>query len=168
MVVQAIGSEVAAETRRSAEMNAPAKTVALWRTEANEVNIGNPFSSFHRARHWARATMNAWGVPITKYRYISVCQPLCTRRYIAQFTLNWSFLPRSSAKYGEPCPEMDRRYSCSAHIRSARAGASGDGLFLGGDSHVLSLEFLGHCSTGSPAGPTDLRLACRLRCRAPR
>ena len=44
--VQAIGSEVAAETRRSAEMNAPAKTVAVWRTDANEVNIGNPFSFF--------------------------------------------------------------------------------------------------------------------------
>jgi hypothetical protein len=43
---QAIGSEVAAETSRSAEMNAPAKIVAVSRTEVNEVNIGKPLWHF--------------------------------------------------------------------------------------------------------------------------
>jgi hypothetical protein len=40
--LQAIGSEVAAETSRSAETNAPAKRVAVSRAEAKEANIGNP------------------------------------------------------------------------------------------------------------------------------
>jgi hypothetical protein len=43
---QAIGSDVAAETSRSAEMKAPAKTVAVSRTEAKEANIGNPLDAF--------------------------------------------------------------------------------------------------------------------------
>jgi len=38
----AIGSEVAAETNRSAVMNAPAKAVAVWRA-VEEINISNPF-----------------------------------------------------------------------------------------------------------------------------
>src|SRR5690348_3279735 len=40
--LQAIGSEVAAETSRSAEMKAPANTVADWRAEVREAIIGNP------------------------------------------------------------------------------------------------------------------------------
>jgi hypothetical protein len=40
--VQAIGSEVAAETSRSAETSAPARTVAVSRAEAKEANIGIP------------------------------------------------------------------------------------------------------------------------------
>jgi hypothetical protein len=39
----AIGSEVAAETSRSAEMKAPANTVAVSRTEVKEANIIEPF-----------------------------------------------------------------------------------------------------------------------------
>jgi hypothetical protein len=43
-MVQAIGSEVAAETSSSAEMNVPAMIVAVSRAEANEANIGKtPF-----------------------------------------------------------------------------------------------------------------------------
>jgi hypothetical protein len=38
----AIGSEVAAETSRSAEKNAPAKTVAVSRTDVREANIVEP------------------------------------------------------------------------------------------------------------------------------
>jgi len=41
-MVQAIGSEVAAETNRSVVMNAPAKAVAVWRAEATVVNICIP------------------------------------------------------------------------------------------------------------------------------
>jgi hypothetical protein len=37
--LQAIGSEVAAETSRSAEMKAPAKIVAFSRAEVNILNI---------------------------------------------------------------------------------------------------------------------------------
>jgi len=37
--LQAIGSEVAAETSRSAEMKAPAKIVAFSRAEVNMLNI---------------------------------------------------------------------------------------------------------------------------------
>lgn len=40
-LAQAIGNEVAAETRRSAETNAPAKIVTVSRTEA-KVNIVKP------------------------------------------------------------------------------------------------------------------------------
>src|SRR5215213_8339332 len=40
--LQAIGSEVAAETSRSAEMKAPANRVADSRAEMKEANIGNP------------------------------------------------------------------------------------------------------------------------------
>ena len=40
--LQAIGSEVAAETSRSAERNAPAKTVAVSRAEAKVANIEKP------------------------------------------------------------------------------------------------------------------------------
>jgi hypothetical protein len=43
--IHAIGSEVAAETSSIAERNAPAKTVAVWRTEAM-LNIGNPLDPF--------------------------------------------------------------------------------------------------------------------------
>jgi hypothetical protein len=44
MAVQAIGTDVAAETNRSAVTNAPAKAVAVWRAEAMEANIlQNPF-----------------------------------------------------------------------------------------------------------------------------
>jgi hypothetical protein len=40
--LQAIGSEVAAETSRSAEMNAPAIMVAAWRAESKEANMDIP------------------------------------------------------------------------------------------------------------------------------
>ena len=40
--LQTIGSEVAAETSRSAVRNAPANTVAAWRAEAKVENIGKP------------------------------------------------------------------------------------------------------------------------------
>jgi len=39
ITLQAIGSEVAAETSRSAEMKAPANTVAVSRAEAKVANI---------------------------------------------------------------------------------------------------------------------------------
>jgi hypothetical protein len=70
--VQAIGSDVAAETNRSAVMSAPAKTVAVSRAVVNEVNIGNPFSSSWRSTHWTDANNNAGGVPIQEYRYFSM------------------------------------------------------------------------------------------------
>jgi hypothetical protein len=50
--LQAIGSEVAAEISRSAEMNVPAKIVAVSRAEVKVVNIGNPLDIWrpdHRA-----------------------------------------------------------------------------------------------------------------------
>jgi hypothetical protein len=40
--LQAIGNEVAAETSRSAERNAPAKTVAVSRAEVKVANIEKP------------------------------------------------------------------------------------------------------------------------------
>src|SRR6185312_17448659 len=45
-VRQAIGSEVAAETSRSAVMKAPAKTVAVWRAEESALNIGQTLLHF--------------------------------------------------------------------------------------------------------------------------
>src|SRR5437868_5048201 len=51
MRVQAIGSEVAADTSRSAEMKAPAKSVAVSRAVVREANIGKtPFSIWSRTR----------------------------------------------------------------------------------------------------------------------
>lgn len=63
-------------------MNAPAKTVAVWRTDANEVNIGNPFL-FHRTRHRARAIINARGMPIRKISYFSVLETFQWLRFVA-------------------------------------------------------------------------------------
>jgi hypothetical protein len=64
-MVQAIGSEVAAETSSSAEMNVPAMIVAVSRAEANEANIGKTplhFSGGTDLRTDAR--YNARSVPI--------------------------------------------------------------------------------------------------------
>lgn len=90
-------------------MNAPAKTVAVWRTEVNEVNIGNPFS-FHRARHWARAIINAWGVPIQEMPYYSVPRSFATRETLAQCTVSWLFSPQRR-------PELARGSSPSWSLR---------------------------------------------------
>jgi hypothetical protein len=89
---QAIGSEVAAETSRSAEMNAPAKTVAVWRTDENDVNIGNPFSFFSDPPS-GRAMINARGVPIQESRYFSVYEPIGRRAFIGKFAASWLFSP---------------------------------------------------------------------------
>jgi hypothetical protein len=72
--LQAIGSEVAAETSRSADRKAPATTVAVSRAEISEANIfQNPFCiSCLEPDHRVRANSNAWAVPIEKCRYISV------------------------------------------------------------------------------------------------
>jgi hypothetical protein len=71
-MAQAIGSDVAAETSRSAERNAPAKIVAVSRTEAKE-NMGEPFCIvFVEPDHRVRAHINAGAVPIQKNRCFSV------------------------------------------------------------------------------------------------
>jgi len=44
--LQAIGSEVAAETNRSAVTNAPANMVAFSRIELSEANISKPLLHF--------------------------------------------------------------------------------------------------------------------------
>ena len=62
--LQAIGSEVAAETSRSAEMKAPANRVADSRAEVKEANIGNPLCIFVDPTIGPMPLINAWGVPI--------------------------------------------------------------------------------------------------------
>jgi hypothetical protein len=64
--LQAIGSvEVAAETSRSAEMKAPATTVAVSRAEISEANIvKTPLHSVFEPDHRVRATNIAKAVPI--------------------------------------------------------------------------------------------------------
>jgi hypothetical protein len=68
----AIGNEVAAETSRSAEMNAPAKTVAVSRMEVKEANIVEPLFQSVEPDHRVRAHDNARAVPDQKSRYLSV------------------------------------------------------------------------------------------------
>jgi hypothetical protein len=63
--LQAIGSEVAAETSRSAERNAPAKIVAVSRMEAMLNMVITPLALFG-TDHRARAFINAGVVPIGK------------------------------------------------------------------------------------------------------
>jgi len=55
-VLQAIGSEVAAETNRSAVMNAPARAVAALRVELKDMNILRPLNFVVRPDH--RATQH--------------------------------------------------------------------------------------------------------------
>jgi hypothetical protein len=61
--LQAIGSEVAAETSRSAEMKAPAKIVAVSRIEVNVIGK-TPLPSCPSPTFGPDAKINAWGVPI--------------------------------------------------------------------------------------------------------
>jgi hypothetical protein len=68
----AIGNEVAAETSRSAEMNAPAKTVAVSRMEVREANIVEPLFQSVEPVLRVRAHDNARAVPDRKCRYLSV------------------------------------------------------------------------------------------------
>src|SRR5690348_6667952 len=68
----AIGSEVAAETSRSAERNVPARTVAVLRAEANVLSIGRTLFQFPGPDHRARAIVNAGVVPIGNSRCFSM------------------------------------------------------------------------------------------------
>jgi hypothetical protein len=71
--LQAIGSEVAAETSRSAERNAPANRVAVSRAEVKVANIEQiPFQSLAEPDHRVRAIINAGVVPIEESAYFSV------------------------------------------------------------------------------------------------
>src|SRR5438034_350933 len=71
--LQAIGSEVAAETSRSAERNAPAKIVAVSRAETKVANIfKTPCDCLGGLDHRACVVINARGVPNRKSRYFSV------------------------------------------------------------------------------------------------
>jgi hypothetical protein len=71
--LQAIGSEVAAETSRSAERNAPANRVAVSRAEVKVANIGNPLiKSLAEPDHRAVLSLNAEVVPNAKNAYLSV------------------------------------------------------------------------------------------------
>jgi hypothetical protein len=69
--LQAIGSEVAAETSRSAEISAPEKIVTISRAELKVVNILSPLVIV-RPDHRAHAINNARGVPNGKSRCFSV------------------------------------------------------------------------------------------------
>src|SRR3954452_24583173 len=70
--LQAIGSEVAAETSRSALMSVPARTVAVSRKEAT-LNMVKPlWHCFVEPDRRVRALINARGVPNGNYRYFSV------------------------------------------------------------------------------------------------
>jgi hypothetical protein len=86
--LQAIGSEVAAETRRSAERNAPAMTVAVSRAEAKLI-IGKPLYHFFGPDHRARATVNAGDVPIGKSLYFSVADFGQARNLLGMVTVSW-------------------------------------------------------------------------------
>src|SRR5213075_708236 len=88
--LQAIGSEVAAETNRSEVINAPARLTASWRLSTNEkVILDTPFCE----PPIGLATITAGSVPIEKYRYISV---LLSRQWgflAARDANRWEFFP---------------------------------------------------------------------------
>src|SRR5438270_3044640 len=70
--LQAIGSEVAAETSRSALMSVPARTVAVSRKEAT-LNMVKPlWNCFVEPDCRIRAFVNARGMPNGNCRYFSV------------------------------------------------------------------------------------------------
>jgi len=62
--LQAIGSEVAAETSRSAEMKAPAKTVTVSRIELAVIMIKTPLHCPVEPDLRVRVIINAGAVPI--------------------------------------------------------------------------------------------------------
>jgi hypothetical protein len=72
VAVQAIGSEVAAETNSSAVMNAPARAVAALRVELKVMNIVSPLEFRVAARPSGHAAINARGVPNLKTRVFSM------------------------------------------------------------------------------------------------
>jgi hypothetical protein len=87
---QAIGSDVAAETRRSAETKVPARTVATSRAEAKEANIDIPLGIlFGRPDHRADAIINAGAVPIEKNRYFSVAATARQKNSPASNAASW-------------------------------------------------------------------------------
>jgi hypothetical protein len=87
--LQAIGSEVAAETIRSAEMKAAANIVAVSRAAEKLANIGKtPCIVSVEPDHRADANINAGVVPIIKYRYISVVERSIAQCYAVPFPFN--------------------------------------------------------------------------------
>ncbi|HET7575456.1 MAG TPA: hypothetical protein VFK19_02690 [Sphingomicrobium sp.] len=80
---------MAAETIRSAEMKAAANIVAVSRAAEKLANIGKtPCIVSVEPDHRADANINAGGVPIGKYHYVSVAERSIAQCYAVSFPFN--------------------------------------------------------------------------------
>src|SRR6476469_9080324 len=99
-MIQAIGSEVAAETSRSAEMKAPAKSVAVSRAVVSEANIEKPLFQIVRTRPSGPCPYHCKGrANLIKSLFFSVADPKIVIQ-LARFAVSWDFTPLTHYSLG--------------------------------------------------------------------